>query len=232
MDIGVGIVSLLPGAGIPAIISAIAMQSSVIYRPMARDLAAVYLRETDSYTDSLGNIATAATVALEFGQEFAFEFLTEQAKELITEAGLGAIATAIPFAGAVVGAALDYLIAQMMTWRVGTMTTIYFQNGAAWLGNRKSTMEVAKRLTGGLHVGLGELMSSAGRERARTNEVRVDFDRIPNDVPEVKQSSVQTIVALIKGFADKLPRPVVRSSLVQMGLPDMIIDAALDAYYC
>lgn len=231
MDIGVGFVSLLPGAGIPAIIAAIAMQSDVIYKPMARDLAAVYLRETDAYTDRLGNIASGATVALEFGQEFAVEFLAEQAQELITEAGLGMLATAIPLAGAVVGATLDYLIAQMMTWRVGTMTAIYFQNGASWVGSRKSTMEIAKGLTGGLHVGVKELMSSSGRERVRAKEVQVDFDRIPNEIPEVKQSSVQTLVTLIKGFADKLPRPAVRASLIQMGLPDSMVDAALDAYY-
>lgn len=231
MDVGVGLVSLLPGAGIPAIISAIALQSSMIYKPMARDLAAVYLRETDSYTDHLGNIASGTTVALEFGQEFATEFLLEHAKELLTEAGLGMAATAIPFAGAAAGATLDWLIAQMMTWRVGTMTAIYFQNGAAWIGNRKSTMEVAKRLTGGLHVGVRELMSESGRERVRAKEVRVDFDRIPNDVPQVKQSSAQTLVTLIKGFADKLPRPAVKASLLQMGLPDSMVDAALNAYY-
>lgn len=232
MDIGVGLVSLIPGAGIPAIIAAIAIQSDVIYKPMARDLADVYLRETDSYTDRLGNTASMATVALEFGEEFAVEFLAEQTKELLTEAGLGALATTIPIAGAAVGAALDYLIAQMMTWRVGTMTAIYFLNGTAWVENRKSTMKIAERLTGGLQVGVRELMSPSGRDRVRAKEVRVEFDRIPSDVPEVKQSSVQTLVTLIKGFADKLPRPAVKDSLLQMGLPDTIVDAALDTYYC
>lgn len=231
MDVGVGLVSLLPGAGIPAIIAAIALQSSVIYKPMAQELARVYLRETDAYTDRLGNIASGATVALEFGQEFATEFLAEQAMELLTEAGLGAAATIIPLAGAAVGALLDCLIAQMMTWRVGTMTAIYFQNGAAWVGNRQGTMEIAKGLTGGLHVGLKDLLSSSGRDNARAKEVRVDFDQIPSVVPEVRHSSVKTIVTLIKGFADKLPRSAVRASLIEMGLPAMIIDAALDAYY-
>lgn len=232
MDVAVGLISLLPGAGIPAIVSAIALQSSVIYKPMAQDLARIYLRDTDSYTDSLGMLASGATIAIEFAQEFAVEFLAEQAQELVTEAGLGALATVIPVAGAAAGAALDCLIAQMMTWRVGTMTALYFQNGATWLGDRKSTMEVARRLTGGLHVGIGELMSSAMRERARTKEVRVDFDRIPSDVPEVQQSVVRSLLALIQGFANKLPRSAVRDSLIQMGLPNLIVDAALDAYYC
>lgn len=231
MDIGVGLVSLIPGAGIPAIIGSIALQSKVIYKPMAQDLARAYLRETDSYTDRLGHIASGTTVALEFGQEFAVEFLAEQAQELLMEAGLGAVATFIPFAGAVVGATLDYLIAQMMTWRVGTMTAIYFQNGGEWIGERKRTMEIAKRLTGGLHVSAGEMMSSAGRERVKAKDVRVDFDQIPSEVPQVKQSSVRSILTLIKGFANKLPRQSVRASLMEMELPAIIVDEAMDAYY-
>jgi hypothetical protein len=231
MDIGVGLASLIPGAGIPAIIAAVALQSRVIYKPLAKDLAAVYLRDIDSYTDKLGHIAAGATVALEFSQEFALEFLAEQAQELLTEAGLGALATCIPFAGAVVGASLDYLIAQMMTWRVGTMTSIYFQNGAEWVQDRKSTMGIAKELTGGLHVTVTQLFSRRGSDNARSKEVRVDLDEIPTKVPKVMQASVRNILPLIKGFADKLPRPVVRESLLAMGLPAIIVDSALQAYY-
>jgi hypothetical protein len=227
MDIGVGAISLIPGAGIPAIIGAIALQSEAIYKPMAAELAAVYLKETDAYTDRLGNIASLATVGMEFAQEFALEFLAEHAQELIMEAGLGALATLIPFAGAVVGATLDYLIAQMMTWRVGTMTSIYFQNGSEWVGNRKSTMLIAKELTGGLDVSVSQLMSNTARSR----DVRVDLDEIPTRVPQVKESAIRNILPLLKGFADKLPRPVVRESLIAMGLSAIIVDAALHAYY-
>jgi hypothetical protein len=35
---------------------------------------------------------------------------------------------------------------------------------------------------------------------------------------------------LIKGFAHKLPRTVVRASLIDMGLPAMIVDEALEAH--
>ena len=227
MDIGVGAISLLPGAGVPAIIGSIALQNQVIYKPMARDLAAVYLRETDSCTDRLGDIASVTTVGLEFAQEFALEFLAEQAQELILDAGLGALATFIPYAGAIIGASLDYLIAQMLTWSVGTMTSIYFQNGAEWIGSRKETLEIAKQLTGGLHVSARELMS----KRARAKDFRVDFDEIPKRVPQVMDSSIRTVLPLLKGFADKLPRPVVRESLIAMGLSAIIVDAALHAYY-
>jgi hypothetical protein len=227
MDVGVGAISLIPGAGIPAIIGAISLQSEVIYKPMARDLAAVYLRETDTYTDHLGNVASVQTVGMEFAQEFALKFLAEHAQELVLEVGLGALSTCIPFAGAAVGATLDFLIARMMTWRVGTMTSIYFQNGAEWIGNRKRTMGIAKELTGGLHVSVAELLS----KNARTKDLRVDFDEIPARIPEVRKSAVQNILPLLKGFADKLPPPAVRESLLSMGISTVIVDAALQAYY-
>lgn len=227
MDIGVGVISLIPGAGIPAIIGAISLQSEVIYKPMARDLAAVYLSETDTYTDRLGSVASVQTVGMEFAQQFALEFLAEQAQELVMEAGLGALATCIPLAGAAVGAALDFLIAQMMTWRVATMTSIYFQNGAQWIGSRKATMEIAKELTGGLHLSVADVLS----QNARAKDVRVDFDQIPGNIPQVTQSAVQNILPLLKGFANKLSRPAVRESLLAIGISAVIVDAAMLAYY-
>jgi len=231
MDVGVGVISLIPGAGIPAILGAITLQSKVIYKPMAADLAAVYLRETDSYTDRLGNIASAATVGMEFAQEFALEFLAEQTQELLLDAGLGALATFIPLVGAFVGAALDFLIAQMMTWRVGTMTSVYFQNGAEWVGSRKSTMEIAKELTGGLHVSFFDFISGMAAAREQARNVRVDLNEIPRRVPDVKQSAVRNIMPLIRGFADKLPRHVVRESLLAMGLPPFLVESALQEFY-
>jgi hypothetical protein len=231
MDIGVGLISLAPGAGIPAIIGAIVLQSKVIYRPMAADLAAVYLRDTDSYTDRLGNVAGIATVGMEFAQEFAVEFLAEQTHELLVDAGLGALATLIPVAGAFVGATLDLLIAQMMTWRVGTMTAIYFQNGAEWIKDRKTTSGIAKELTGGLHVSAKDLLSGLGKAKERARTIRVDLDNIPLAVSEVKQSAVKNLLPLLRGFADKLPRPVVRESLIAMGIPPAIVDAAMHSFY-
>jgi uncharacterized protein (DUF697 family) len=52
-----------------------------------------------------------------------------------------------PFVGGLVGAALDYVIATAMTWRVGTMVAIYYQNGGKWVGDRKHTLELAKDMT-------------------------------------------------------------------------------------
>jgi hypothetical protein len=52
-------------------------ERSDLYKPLAKDLVAVYLAETDSYTDKLGSIASVATVVLELAQEFAVEFSGE-----------------------------------------------------------------------------------------------------------------------------------------------------------
>jgi hypothetical protein len=231
MDTGVGLISLLPGAGIPALIGAIALQSQVIYKPMAKDLAAVYLSETDSYTDKLGLVASVTTVGIEFAQEFALQFLVEQSKELLIDAGLGALATTIPVAGAFIGAALDYLIAQMMTWRVGTMTSIYFQNGANWIETRKSTMAIAKDMTGGLHVGLTNLVFGLSKAKKESGNIRVDFDQILNKVPLVRQAAINNILPLLKVLANKLPRDAVKESLLAMRLPVMLVDLALQQYY-
>jgi len=108
-----------------------------------------------------------------------------------------------------------------------TLLAIYFQNGGEWVGSRQSTMEIAHQLTGGLDVSFSDLFS----EKQGTKDVRVDFDEIPLKVPQVMQSAVRNILPLLKGFADKLPRPVVRESLLGMGLSAIIVDAALHAYY-
>ena len=92
-------------------------------------------------------------------------------------------------------------------------------------------MEIAKELTGGLHVSVTSLFSASGRIKERSKGVRVDFDEIPSKVPKVKEASVRNILPLLKGFADKLPRPVVRESLLAMSLPPVIVDAALQSYY-
>lgn len=235
MDIGLGVISLIPGAGIPALLGAIALQSKVIYRPMAEELARVYLSETDGYTDRLGNVASISTVALEFGQEFALEFLAECAQELLLEAGLGAAATFVPIAGAAVAAGLDYLIAQMLTWRVGTMTAIYFQNGSSWIENRKTTMHIAKDLTGGMTVGLSSAIK-IGRDRIAkraptTTPPRLDLNDIPRRVQPVRDSGAKSLQFFIKSIADKLPRVAVRDSLLAMGYSVIVVDAALAIFY-
>jgi hypothetical protein len=235
MDIGVGLVSLAPGAAIPAIIAAVALQSTEIYKPMANELASVYLAGTDSYTDRLGNVASVTTVAIEFAQEFAVEFLVECAQELITEAGMGALATFIPIGGAFVAAGLDYIIAQMLTRRVGTMTAVYFQNGAQWVDSRKTTMAISKELTGGLIVSASEAYKAGKsiitRKPVPETKGRFNLNDIPARVPQVKQSGVDTLIRYIQDLADDLPREKIRNNLVKKGFSPVLIEGALNTYY-
>jgi hypothetical protein len=235
MDIGVGLVSLAPGAAIPAIIAAVALQSTEIYKPMANELASVYLANTDFYTDDLGNVASVATVALEFAQEFAIEFLAECAQELITEAGMGALATFIPIGGAFVAAGLDYIMAQMLTRRVGTMTAIYFQYGAQWVGSRKTTMAISKELTGGLMVSASEAYRAGKalitRKAVPEANTRINLDDIPARVPQVKKSGIDCLISYIADLADDLPKEKVRSRLIKRGFSPILIEDALARYY-
>jgi uncharacterized protein (DUF697 family) len=85
---------------------------------------------------------------LDITNEFSVEFFTEIAGELFSELGWGAAASFIPVLGGFVGAALDAAVASTMTWRVGTMVSVYYQNGGSWLGSRRETFEVAKDFVG------------------------------------------------------------------------------------
>jgi hypothetical protein len=208
MGIGVGLVSWIPGAAIPAILASIAIQRTQVYQPMAAQLATLYSTCADSYTNQLVNVASVSTTGIEFASEFALEFLADQAQELIWDAGLGFASTLIPFAGVAIGVGLDYAISQMMTWRVGTMTSIYFQNGGEWVGDRKQTLKIAKDLT-------GSITSIKGKSNS-ARDVRVDLNEIPLKVSKVRDSGVQSILPLLKGLADKLPRQVVRETLIAM----------------
>ena len=227
MDITIGAISLIPGAAIPALVTAFATQTEVIYKPMARELAQIYIANTNAFTDRVAASGALITVAAEFAQEFAFEFLVEVLQELFMEIGFGALATMIPFAGAVVAGTLDYVIATMMTWRVGIMTAVYFQNGGSWIQDRKNTFEIAKDLTGGIHVGVTDLLSGS----AKNKPVRVNMNDIPRRVPQVLRSAVSNLAPVIKGMAKNMPRAAVRDSLIAMGIPALMVDPALQAFY-
>ena len=225
MGIGVGAVSWIPGAAIPAIFANLAIQRTAVYQPMARDLADLYHKNADAYTDSLGERGAAQLSGAEFAAEFALEFLMDQAQEIALDAGLGALASFIPGIGFAAGVALDYAISQMLTWRVGTMTSLYFQNTGEWIGDRKQTLNIAKGLTGGL------TSSWKTSKEESSKSVRVELNTLITKVPELRNASVQHIIPVLKGFADKLPRTMVRDSLIAMGLSAVLVDLAMSSYY-
>ena len=77
--------------------------------------------------------------------EFGMEFLKEIATDLLVEGGFGFLLSALPVVGIAASAALDMSIAATMTWRVGTMTSIYFQNGHRWVENRDAPTRLPRK---------------------------------------------------------------------------------------
>lgn len=138
----------VPGASLAAMLACVAAQGPLFYKPMANKLAKIYLSPVDHHTKRIVSEATFEGATWDIGNEFTAGFLAEIAGELVSELGWGAAAAAIPFLGGVIGASLDAIVATTMTWRVGTMVSIYYQNNGAWLGGRRESFEVAKDFVG------------------------------------------------------------------------------------
>ena len=225
MDVAIGAAGFF-GFAIPALIAAIAAQGPVIYRPLARKLEQVYNCEADAETGAIIRENIMIGGLADIASEFSTEFITSIAGELIAEAGLGGIASFIPIVGGLVGAALDYVIATAMTWRVGVMVSIYYQNGGRWVGDRKHTYELAKEMTGGLGFGVKDLLSKFSS--AHKPELDVDLDQIPRRVPDVFQTQVQAIKPMLAMLLQACNSEQARKILRARGIPDPVITAALN----
>jgi hypothetical protein len=230
MDIAVGLAGLLPGAAVPALVAAIAAQSPVIYQPMARDLAAIYTVDEESLGDTIEQVRRVVkrgafqTGFLDIASEFGQEFMMQIGHELLTEAGLGVLGSlCIPVLGGAIGASLDYLIANMMTWRVGTMVSIYYQNGGEWLVSRHATYERAKDLTGGLATSVGEILDAKKRQR----NVRVDLGSLRSQIPQVGEAQVRSVKHIIDMMSDAMSNDQIRAALSGKGIPVDLIEKAL-----
>jgi hypothetical protein len=230
MDVAVGFAGLLPGAAIPALVTAIGLQSPIIYQPMARDLAAVYTVDEDSVDQNIEQVrgvlkkAAFQTGFLDVASEFGTEFIMQIGGELLTEAGLGIMASlCVPVLGGAIGAALDYLIANMMTWRVGIMVSIYYQNGGDWLSSRHETFERAKQLTGGIANSVGEVLDAKKRQR----NVRVDLNSLRTQIPQITELQVRSVKGIIDMMRDAMSNDQIRAALVGKGIPVDIIENAL-----
>ncbi|MGO8817438.1 MAG: hypothetical protein ACLQVG_22555 [Terriglobia bacterium] len=227
MDVAVGLVGLIPGLSIPALAGAIAAQSPVIYQPMARDLAKIYMAEPRELAGARGDIVHRVAIqtgVLDVAADFGAEFMLQIATELLMEAGWGVLgAMFIPVVGGAVGAALDYLIATQMTWRVGTMVSMYFQNGGNWIGNQRHTFEMAKEMTGSINVGVSDLLNG----KFKNHTPRANLSEIRQAVPAVKQNlltNVRRLVSMLRAAAgDDKVRDILRSQ----GIPIDLIDMAL-----
>jgi len=226
MDVAIGAAGFF-GLAVPALIAAIAAQAPVIYRPLARELEEIYNREADAETGAIIRENIIIGGLADIAGEFSTEFLTSIAGELLTEAGLGGLASFIPIVGGIIGAGLDYVIATAMTWRVGVMVSIYYQNGGRWVGDRKHTYEIAKEITGGLGFGIQDLISKfSGGVKP---EVNVDLNSIPRKVPEVRETQSAAARQMLGMLLQMGTSAQARDVLRGRGFPDFIIDAAFAA---
>ncbi len=233
MDIAVGVLGLIPMMAIPALATAIAAQAPLIYRPMAKELAAIYTVEEGSINKAIADVAhiveseTVHTSMLDISAEFGTEFMMHMAHELVVEAGLGVLAgLCVPILGGAVGAALDYLIANMMTWRIGTMVSMYYQNNGQWLGSRDHTFELAKKETGGIATSLADLLDGKARKR----NVRVDLGSLRSRFAEISHEQIAALKPFIEMMKTAMNNEQISQALRAKGVPVDIIDGALNLY--
>jgi hypothetical protein len=209
MDIAIGLVGMIPGAAIPALMAAIAAQGPAIYQPMSRKLAAIYLASPDELNyvnDDIVATGNVADATLSIAAEFGTGFLKEIAGEIIAEVGVGVLASLIPFVGGIIAAGIDYKVASIMTNRVGRMVSAYYQNGARWLGSKSSTYEASKD------------MSS-------------DLDDIRRDNPQVLRallSQVHTLIKMMRTGGSNKQQTI--DGLRSQQVPEDLIKEAMASY--
>jgi uncharacterized protein (DUF697 family) len=229
MDITVGLVGLIPFMAIPALIAAIAAQSPLIYQPMAKKIASVYLATPEELRVGTGEIVLKGlmeTSALDLAGEFGTEFMMHIASEIVMEAGLGILgALCIPFIGGAVGAALDYTIATQMTWRVGTMVSIYYQNGGTWLESQESTFKRAKLMAGSFGKTRDDLINYKKNQSAP----RVNLNSIRNEIPAIRQNQLRSLKMLVDLMRNSMNQDQIRASLSNQGVPADLIHDVLRA---
>jgi hypothetical protein len=224
MDVAIGAAGFF-GLAIPALVAAIAAQAPVIYQPLARELEQIYNATADEETQAIIRDNVVIGGIADIAGEFSTEFMLSIATELLTEAGLGTAVALVPFIGGVVGAALDYIIATAMTWRVGTMVSIYYQNGGTWVKDRKNTFKLATEMTGGIKFGLADLTSRF--TSSNRPDMDVDLNQIPRRIPEVFEAQVRNLRPLISMLMQLGGSGKVREILIARGIPPVVIDAAL-----
>jgi hypothetical protein len=217
-DIAVGLIgTFIPGMALPAMIGAIVAQAPLVYTPMAKKLSAIYTAQPDEitagYVNEAAMIGAGADVAVELGTDF----FVHLAPELLSEVGLGGLVTLIPFIGGMLGAGIDAMVASTLTWRVGTMVSMYHQHGDKWLDDsQNATYHRAKD-----HVG----------EYLAKTENRVDLNDLPHRNKEILDKHLGVINHFIDvmlpmgGGKDKIREILINSKK----MPAYLVDIALAA---
>lgn len=224
MDISVGLGSglagiLIPGISFVGLVGSLVAAVPVIYNPMTQKLAYIYKTSPDKVTRGLKVDTILAESVYDVGAELLFDFTTDFLMELITEMWpqlvAGAGASLIPFAGLAANAILDGIIASTLTWRLGTMTAIYYMNDENWLhSNKKRTRQEANKLTG---------FPSADIHRPDA------LSRIV-DIPEVMETNVEKMLQTAKLMREANPNITnaqLREIFKKQSLPEKWIEEVL-----
>jgi uncharacterized protein (DUF697 family) len=213
-DIVVGIVgTFIPFGGLAALVSSVLAQYPLIYEPMSRDLARIYTAQPDQITgfvtSSAALIGGVGDITVEIGREF----LQEITWDLLSEMGFAAAASAIPIVGGIAGAAADAIIASTLTWRVGTLISIYYQNGGAWCGDRKASFAKAKDIVG---------------EYSAQTDRRVDLSVIPTKIPSIHEKHIKAMLAFIDTMRMVVTDDAqIIAALKAKGFPEDLISEAI-----
>ena len=229
-DVGFGIASLVPGLAIPALATAILEETSTVYQPLARDLAKVYTADPsklDKSMEALVGAPSPLTEVFDIGGDFDKDFMISIIDEVIYEAGHGLLgALFVPVLSGSAGAAFDYLASARLTWRVGTMVSIYYQNGDQWIETQQRTWDVAKVLTGTIRGGVDDLIRGKFKDPAP----RVDLSEIRRNVFEVRKN----LQANARELANRLKTGPKSGNAKEMmkarGIPRDLIQYALGDY--
>jgi hypothetical protein len=101
-----------------------------------------------------------------------------------------------------------------MTWRVGTMISIYYQNNGAWLGGRRESFEVARDFVG---------------KPSMKAENRVDLDEVAKKHRQVLNTQLVTLKSvlldpLLEVAADEVQ---IMAVLKGRGLSEELIESAM-----
>ena len=225
--IGMGGFLPIPGAGTASIVAAIAA-GIPIYKKLAADLCVIYEGPSDANIDrrlaggiltdgaltAAPHLVSAAGAAL--AEQFGKEFLWEIKDEVIKELGLGVLVSWLPVVAGFLTVGWDIAVAASMTWRVGTMISMYYQYGSRWLNDsRHATWETAKDMTGPLSPQVTD---------------RVDLSDVPSKVPEIFEWQVDKAVEVAMSFFKSMPTASeedFRQMLCDLEFSEEVIEAAL-----
>lgn len=214
-DVAIGLLGFaIPGGSVLGLAASVLVQAPAFYQPMARRLARIYTAEADSETDSMVRDTAVAGAKFDVASEFAAKFFQQIAPELLHEAGLGVLLAGVPLIGPVVAAGLDAAIAATLTWRVGTMISMYYQNGLGWTGDRSGTYQRARALVGSLSPKI---------------EGRVDLNDVANSNPEILESQVSAVaktVRVLMGLSNDRKR--ILQILRELGLPGALAQLGVE----